>query len=429
MVGALAYWLLLLVKGLLWLVELPLDLLFGYTFTKGSSEERRKAWLHHEYSAQVVNIRARAHYVDIIPSTLYNFLYTHEKYVSPKYILENKNVTLFSFDGDQVIFCETDEDVNIYNTNNYPFVFIHQFRLAKKLVILPMDSFHRLGDELGDPSVPVCLVNMTARCGSTLISQMVNRVPNVRSISEPMVLSQANNHFRKQWINYDQMRRLVQTCVRIQCKVEPGSNVERFVIKVTPSASPTTIVTAELFPQFKYIFNTRHPKPSSISLLKLMNSVREWNLFVMLKINLKEFAYNNFPFPYKENYLKMTENVFKILYKYSIEDLLSVVYAATFLTYWDCKDIYHQVILYENLVAEPEKEVKKFFKTIGISEDHVPGALEALKTDSQKGTFGKREEKPVISDQMWQRLDSITKSFVPELSSKMSVEEFKSLFR
>ncbi len=39
---------------------------------------------------------------------------------------------------------------------------------------------------VGDPSVSVAAVGMTARCGSTLLSQMMNRVPGTRSISEPM---------------------------------------------------------------------------------------------------------------------------------------------------------------------------------------------------------------------------------------------------
>ena len=57
-----------------------------------------------------------------------------------------------------------------------PFLFIIQFFAAKKLVIMPHYSFNRLSAEVGDPSDRrLTFVNMTARCGSTLLGQMINR--------------------------------------------------------------------------------------------------------------------------------------------------------------------------------------------------------------------------------------------------------------
>ena len=61
-----------------------------------------------------------------------------------------------------------------------------QFFAAKKLVIMPHSSLNRLASEVGDPvDRRLTLVNMTARCGSTLLGQMVSRVPRTRAISEP----------------------------------------------------------------------------------------------------------------------------------------------------------------------------------------------------------------------------------------------------
>ena len=42
----------------------------------------------------------------------------------------------------------------------------------------------RLAEEVGDPALPVAMVNMTTRCGSTLLVQMMNRVPGTRAMSE-----------------------------------------------------------------------------------------------------------------------------------------------------------------------------------------------------------------------------------------------------
>ncbi len=54
------------------------------------------------------------------------------------------------------------------------------YNLSHRFIVLPIPSFHRLAEECGDPKVTVGFVAMTLRCGSTLISQVMNRVPNTR---------------------------------------------------------------------------------------------------------------------------------------------------------------------------------------------------------------------------------------------------------
>ena len=426
--GAIGYWLILLAKALIWVAEIFTDLFFGYTITAGWRDERRRSWLHHEYSAQVVKVFAKAHYTEVTAHSGKNFLYTHQKYVSPKYVLENPHVTLFTVDTKYVYFCETDPDVEIYNTIKHPFVFMAHYNEVKKLVIMSIDSFHRMADELGDPKVPVCLVNMTARCGSTLVSQMMNRVPDTRSMSEPFALFQVNNHFRKRWFNGDQTRKMIQSCMRVHCKVEPSSKVRRIIIKMTPSTSPMFVIIHELFPKFDLIFNTRHPKPSILSLNKVMTSIQERSIYFTLQLHLNNFPHDAFPFLYHEKYLEKTESLMAVVKNYSLDNIMAVVYAAVFLTYANAKHIYKHVVLYENLVSNPEREAKKLFSVLNISEKYIPAALEALKQDSQKSTFGKREDKPMITDDKWEKQDEILQTFIPQLRCSMTKDEFKSVF-
>ena len=54
------------------------------------------------------------------------------------------------------------------------------------------------------------------------------------------------------------------------------------------------------------------------------------------------------------------------------------------------------IVFYEDILANPEDVCKKLLKVCDISLDYVPKALEALKSDSQKGTFGKRGNKPKL---------------------------------
>ncbi len=174
------YVLLRIVKFIIWLVDVVTDLFVGYSLTQGSREERFLA-KQYQHSAHIVSLtRLRANYLPYLTMRLKNFLYFHERYVHPNYILENKNVTLYTIAKDYVLFCVTDPADDVTDIKRYPFAFIASFQVAQKLVVLPMDSFHRLANEVGDPKVDVCLVMMTSRCGSTVIARAMSNVPKTR---------------------------------------------------------------------------------------------------------------------------------------------------------------------------------------------------------------------------------------------------------
>ncbi len=69
------------------------------------------------------------------------FLYKHDSYVNPDYVLQHANVTLIAVEKDYALFAVADQDLNVYDTNRFPFMFLSQFLGAKKLVIMPVKSF------------------------------------------------------------------------------------------------------------------------------------------------------------------------------------------------------------------------------------------------------------------------------------------------
>ena len=62
------------------------------------------------------------------------------------------------------------------------------------------------------------------------------------------------------------------------------------------------------------------------------------------------------------------------------------------------------MVLYEDLTEDAEREARKVFKLLGLSTEHMPTALEALKEDSQKGTFGPRGVHAVITDEHYAKV-------------------------
>jgi hypothetical protein len=102
-------------------------------------------------------------------------------------------------------------------------------------VVVPISTFHRLASEVGDPTVDrkLTLINMTARCGSTLLCQLVNTVPKVRAMSEPWAFNHAHAHYIAGRITMDELRLLVRSIMRLQCKRENDTEIEQIMIKVS----------------------------------------------------------------------------------------------------------------------------------------------------------------------------------------------------
>ena len=420
------YWFLLFLKGLLWVVELFTDLIFGYTLTGGSRKEREEA-KEYEKSAHLVNVRLKGRPIDLIPHSLWNFLYTHEKYVSPRFILENKHVTLFTAGKECVVFCVSDPEVDVYDTKKFPFVFYAHYYIVEKLVIIPVEHFNRLADELGDPKVDVSLVHMTTRCGSTLISQMMNRVPNTRSMSEPWALSRLAEMYNRRYYTWDAYRKLVQSYMRILCKVEPGTDLKRIVIKMNCLHSVMHEMLDEMFPQFNVVFNTRHPRPSIHSLMKVLHSVND---SIYAKTGLMwPYIANGLTFPYKEKYLAIGRNMNKWIRPMSYEESFVHVFTSSFASFQEAKHIYKHVIIYENLVADPDAEVEKIFRVMKVPLEYKQEAMKALETDSQAKKFGERGETIKLDDQVWKNVEDIFAQYYTGLRRDMTLEEFKDLVK
>ena len=74
------------------------------------------------------------------------------------------------------IFCVSEKDVCPLDTSIGPFAYVNMFIAARKLIFLPINHFHRLAEESGDPfknNLKITMIHMTARCGSTLLGRVV----------------------------------------------------------------------------------------------------------------------------------------------------------------------------------------------------------------------------------------------------------------
>ncbi len=425
--GVFKFLLLLVLQSLAYLIDIVLDALFGFTIKNGTREDRLKAQSTYEFSAQHVKVIWRAKPLIYSMTRPEDYLYKHVKYVHPDYILQNKNVTLMDISKDYALFSVTDVDVNINNTEQFPFVFVAQFQEANNLIILPIKSFHRLADELGDPKVPVAVAQMTARSGSTLITQMLNKVPGTRALAENWATCRIAYLKYKGIITPDECRRLLKSGIRLHCKISPGEFVERVFFKFTIYNAPLCQELKSIFPEISLIFNTRHPTPSLKSywqIFKVISRTWDYRLGHHWKTNILDF--NSFlPFQDQNKEILAANNTW--FPAVGIDALGTIFYAGSMACYWKCKEIYDHILYYENLSENPEREMKVVFSLMKIPHEHLESAISGMKKDSQNNTFGKRGQgrSYEMSTETLAYLDDYMRKLSIPITHDMTFEEFK----
>ena len=111
------------------------------------------------------------------------------RHLDPHVILERPTVSLYCLDHDnrRALFVDTSPETNLLQA---PFYFIAQYEAAQRLISVPYDILHTLAREVDLNPERIILLYSTGRCGSTLLSHVMNLNPAVVSFSEPDVFSQ-----------------------------------------------------------------------------------------------------------------------------------------------------------------------------------------------------------------------------------------------
>ena len=119
------------------------------------------------------------------PSNPESFFFRHVRYTHPEAVLA-PNVTLLNVDAKYAVFAVVqgpNKDVLKHTTG--PFMYINQFNLCSELIRMPIESFLKLSDQIGDPKAKLVILSNTGRCGSTLLTQLFEDLPHTVAISEP----------------------------------------------------------------------------------------------------------------------------------------------------------------------------------------------------------------------------------------------------
>ena len=102
-----------------------------------------------------------------------------------------RNAVFLGLSNNKAIFTVTDNSVDALNIDKYPFSCISQPQLANGLLTMSIENLHRAAEMAAKnaKSDKLGFIFTTGRSGSTLLSQILTKVPSITIISQPWVFN------------------------------------------------------------------------------------------------------------------------------------------------------------------------------------------------------------------------------------------------
>jgi hypothetical protein len=319
-------------------------------------------------------------------SSLADFTITPGEAVDADILRANPNISLYCLDeaSKRAIFVELPQDVDLAKA---PFVYQTQYERAERLIALPYDSFIRLAHEL-PPVSHLIMIYMTGRCGSTLLSHVLNELDSVLSLSEPDVATQFV-HLRSAYSGREaELRQLLDCVVRVLFKPTPHKTPAACALKLRSEGTQVMDLYQAIFPQAKNLFLYRDAIGWVTSFYRI-------------------FSRGDAPKPIPLDELRWA---FEVLYAYDPTRLIGLLEPGAtelslvqFLTLWWlatmewylAKQAHGYPILaarYADLNAQREETLSALFRYCGLPAAKVTETLGVFARDSQAGTFLAREK-------------------------------------
>lgn len=317
-------------------------------------------------------------------ASLADFSVSEGDEISPETVRANPNISLYCLDepSKRAIFAELPPEFDLARV---PFVYQTQYEQAQRLIAIPYDSFIHLAHDL--PKVEnLIMIYMTGRCGSTLLSHVLNELDSVLSLSEPDVATQFV-HLRGA---YDEstLRELLDCTVRVLFKPTAWKTPATAALKLRSEGTQILDLFQATFPQVRNLFLYRDAVGWVTSFYRVFTQNGPPTL-----IPIEELRW-----------------AFEVLYAYDGTHLIDLLEPGTteitmvqFLALWWlatmewylAKHAQGYPVLaarYVDLNAHREEVLTSIFAYCGLPVSKVKETLGVFARDSQAGTFLAREK-------------------------------------
>ncbi len=365
-------------------------MLFGYSFHYGPTKE-----LSFQNCVHRKKILLKCRQFPLACPDSKSFLLLHQSHDHPS-CLRDDSVSLIGFDKKRILFCVS--DVNVYDSKYGPFVYSTQYEQIKEVLTVPIEYLHQLADFLGEPKSILVLLSNTGRCGSTILTQMLEACPGIAAMSEADFLSNIDY-----WCNQkdpsilpDQLKdieQVLRSLIKIQCKDFQDKAISHIIMKPRSQSIIFASMMHKIAPQIKHVYMWREFEPHFRSMRSMRESISSW-AFKMFVANFFRKMLLKSLLPHEFRTEKLQEFLKQVCANCDNFETHAAMCALQFLSYLKQKtSVPFHVVKYETLLADPVKVFKDLATHIDISDYQMDKVLEAMKEDSQGKSQSLNQEK------------------------------------
>ena len=306
---------------------------------------------------------------------LEDFDYQEGETIDSKIILE-PNISLYCLNPENqgAIFVETPLDIDL---SQAPFFYHAQYDHAQKLISVPLTELRQLIEQI-EPIPNLVMIYSVGRCGSTLLSKVLNQVDNVLSLSEPDVFSQIVGMRNPDGSNNDEIAELLKLCIYFVSKPTIKGKSSCCVIKFRSFCVELGELIHSVIPNSKAIFLYRNAEDyvkSAMRAFVLMSS-----MLSTIKENIERYSQTIPLLMDYANDIDFTDpnaiDFYTIMWL-SVMQRYLYLYKTGIATF---------AIRYEDLVANSQSIVTSIFEYCELPISEVDNACQVFSKDSQDGS-------------------------------------------
>lgn len=310
--------------------------------------------------------------------------------VSPEIVLTQPIWSLYSINlsSGSAWFVELPADLDLSTS---AFAFLDQYKHARRVLQVPLNSLRALADRVPAPEGIIFVFNI-GRCGSTLISHVLNTCPQVWSLSEPIAFPQLimrnYNSDHRQDFPRDKLVGLIRACTRLLFRPPAAAKADIFAVKFHSQCLFQADIYHEAFPEASFVFLYREAVGWTRSFYQM---ARKYGFPAVLTGPEKTSIWNTVTAADDTSHLSPFVELDAA--SVALEDGLVIGWAR-------CMEEYSRMfrdgvpflaVRYDQLNKDRETSLEHLFRHCDLPTTAVHPALSAFERDSQAGTLVSHE--------------------------------------
>lgn len=319
--------------------------------------------------------------------------------IEPERILKDPSFSLYCFDWEaqQALFVRVDDPAAI---DAAPFYYQAQSANAVAVATMPLATFHDLASRIPEPPNGIALIHSVGRCGSTLMSKLLETVPGIYSLSEPDDLTQLALLRSTGTMADGPVAQALQSSIRWRCKPRASGPASLVAVKTRAEVLSLADLIGPCFSNARHLFLYR----DGISWMRTI--FRTWPVgqdVYAEEQNREIQAGWAETLPVLRSMPPLNAVEIRMMgWVVAMEGYLSLLGFG----------VKACALRYEDLIACPRDVFGKVLSFCDLQMDNWAAVDEVLGRDSQAGTIFGREERRHMTNQLTPELEEVVRRFV-----------------